>query len=128
MKILITGTAGFIGYHLTQKLLKRGDTVVGIDNINDYYDVKLKHDRLLNTGIEVSEITYNKPVCSTKYPNYTFIKLPHKCLINPLYFLNRGSFTSYSLETYQTTNYELANTINFSTWIILVNRRYTSKA
>jgi UDP-glucuronate 4-epimerase len=75
MKILITGTAGFIGYHLTQKLLKRGDTVVGIDNINDYYDVNLKHARLQDAGIEVSETVYNKPVVSTKYPNYTFIKL-----------------------------------------------------
>ncbi|QTE39296.1 NAD-dependent epimerase [Mucilaginibacter sp. P25] len=75
MKILITGTAGFIGYHLTQKLLKRGDTVVGIDNINDYYDVKLKHARLQDAGIKVSGMVYNKPVCSTKHPNYTFIKL-----------------------------------------------------
>ncbi|WP_413668660.1 NAD-dependent epimerase [Mucilaginibacter sp. Mucisp86] len=75
MKILITGTAGFIGYHLTQKLLTRGDTVVGIDNINDYYDVKLKHARLQDAGIKVSEIAYNKPVVSTRYPNYTFIKL-----------------------------------------------------
>jgi len=39
MKILITGTAGFIGFHLAKRLLERGDTVVGIDNINDYYDV-----------------------------------------------------------------------------------------
>jgi UDP-glucuronate 4-epimerase len=75
MKILITGTAGFIGYHLTQKLLKRGDTVVGIDNINDYYDVKLKHNRLQDAGIKVSGMVYNKPVYSTKHPNYTFIKL-----------------------------------------------------
>ena len=75
MKILITGTAGFIGYHLTQKLLTRGDTVVGIDNINDYYDVKLKHARLQDAGINVSEIAYNKLVVSTRYPNYTFIML-----------------------------------------------------
>ena len=38
-KILVTGTAGFIGYHLAKKLLERGDEVVGIDNINDYYDM-----------------------------------------------------------------------------------------
>ena len=46
MKILVTGTAGFIGYHLAKKLLNRGDEVVGLDNINDYYDVNLKYARL----------------------------------------------------------------------------------
>ncbi len=46
MKVLITGAAGFIGMHLAQRLLARGDEVVGIDNLNDYYDVKLKEDRL----------------------------------------------------------------------------------
>ncbi len=46
MKILVTGAAGFIGYHLSERLLDRGDTVVGIDNLNDYYAVSLKQDRL----------------------------------------------------------------------------------
>ena len=46
MKILLTGGAGFIGMHTAQSLLRRGDTVVGIDNLNDYYDVRLKHARL----------------------------------------------------------------------------------
>jgi UDP-glucuronate 4-epimerase len=75
MKILITGTAGFIGYHLAKRLLERGDTVVGIDNLNDYYDVKLKHARLTQTGIKVAELEYGKPLNSSSYPNYTFIKL-----------------------------------------------------
>ena len=44
--ILVTGSAGFIGYHLSKKLLDEGFVVVGIDNINDYYDVQLKLDRL----------------------------------------------------------------------------------
>ena len=46
MKILVTGAAGFIGMHVTQLLLARGDQVVGIDNLNDYYDPQLKRDRL----------------------------------------------------------------------------------
>ncbi|MGM0600087.1 MAG: NAD-dependent epimerase [Candidatus Rifleibacteriota bacterium] len=46
MKILVTGAAGFIGFHLTISLLKRGHEVTGFDNLNDYYDVKLKQDRL----------------------------------------------------------------------------------
>src|SRR5450759_1086260 len=46
MRILITGAAGFIGYTLSQRLLARGDAVVGIDNLNDYYDVVLKNARL----------------------------------------------------------------------------------
>ena len=46
MRILVTGSAGFIGFHVTKALLLRGDVVVGIDNLNDYYDVTLKKDRL----------------------------------------------------------------------------------
>lgn len=46
MRIMVTGTAGFIGSHLAIKLLERGDEVIGIDNLNDYYDVNLKLSRL----------------------------------------------------------------------------------
>jgi len=45
MKILVTGAAGFIGFHTAKQLLERGDTVVGLDNFNDYYDVSLKDSR-----------------------------------------------------------------------------------
>ena len=44
--ILVTGGAGFIGYHLSKRLLKDGYNVVGYDNMNDYYDPKLKEDRV----------------------------------------------------------------------------------
>lgn len=56
MKILATGAAGFIGFHLTKKLLELGHEVVGIDNVNDYYDVNLKYGRLRELGIEFSSL------------------------------------------------------------------------
>lgn len=74
-KILITGTAGFIGFHLVKRLLKRGDEVVGLDSINDYYDIRVKHGRLAETGIDHLQTSYNKLVTSSIYPNYQFIKL-----------------------------------------------------
>ncbi len=52
MKVLVTGIAGFIGFHVTKRLLYEGYSVVGFDNINDYYDVQLKLDRLKELGIE----------------------------------------------------------------------------
>lgn len=80
MKILVTGTAGFIGSHLAIKLLERGDEVVGLDNINDYYDQNVKYGRLQRTGIidsleEGKDITYGEILKSSKNPNYKFIKL-----------------------------------------------------
>lgn len=78
MKILVTGTAGFIGYHLAKKLLERGDEVVGLDNINDYYDVNLKYARLAELGITKddigSEVLTSPMINSTKYPKHKFIK------------------------------------------------------
>ncbi|WP_339905575.1 NAD-dependent epimerase [uncultured Cyclobacterium sp.] len=75
MSILITGTAGFIGMHLAKALLDKGEEVVGLDNINDYYDVSLKNDRLRVTGIVPNKIKYGEAIKSTVYPNYTFYKL-----------------------------------------------------
>ena len=78
MKILVTGTAGFIGFHLAKKLLERGDEVIGIDNINDYYDVNLKYNRLEELGIkrepieESDSFTYH---ASFKYEKHRFYKL-----------------------------------------------------
>jgi len=75
MKVLVTGAAGFIGFHLVMKLLERGETVVGIDNINDYYDPELKYSRLSESGILKSNIRPGEKTVNEKYPQYTFIKI-----------------------------------------------------
>lgn len=88
MKILVTGAAGFIGYHLCEKLVVLGHHVVGLDNISDYYDVNLKYSRLKNLGISKSEIEYNKKVYSSLHgTNCEFIKLNLEDQLNlPLLF------------------------------------------
>jgi UDP-glucuronate 4-epimerase len=75
MKILVTGTAGFIGHNLAKQLLDRGDEVVGIDNINDYYDVNLKYGRLTDLGIKKDDVKDGEFASSSKYPKHKFIKL-----------------------------------------------------
>ena len=76
-KILLTGTAGFIGYHLARRLLDRGDEVVGLDNINDYYDVNLKYGRLRELGIDRADALASERelIQSSLYPKHRFIKL-----------------------------------------------------
>jgi UDP-glucuronate 4-epimerase len=75
MKILITGTAGFIGYHLVKALAYDDVEIVGIDNINDYYDIALKYARLEDTGIAHERVRHGEIVASTKYKNYRFIRM-----------------------------------------------------
>lgn len=68
MRILVTGAAGFIGYHLCEKLVEKGHQVVGLDNINDYYDVNLKYARLDELGISrESSSEFNNRVVSSKH-------------------------------------------------------------
>ena len=55
MKILVTGAAGFIGFHVSKKLTENGHEVIGLDNINDYYDVSLKYARLKELGVSKKE-------------------------------------------------------------------------
>ncbi len=74
-KVLITGTAGFIGFNLARRLVDGGYQVCGLDIINDYYDVDLKYSRLALSGISREEISYNKLVSSSKHPGYKFIQL-----------------------------------------------------
>lgn len=75
LKILITGTAGFIGFHLAKKLLERGDEVIGLDIINDYYDVNLKYARLNQLGIDARDCQQNEAIKSIKYTNHRFYKI-----------------------------------------------------
>lgn len=75
-KILVTGAAGFIGFHLCKQLLINGCKIVGLDNINDYYDVNLKLSRLTELGIPNKFATkYGHTTISQTYPNFKFIKL-----------------------------------------------------
>jgi UDP-glucuronate 4-epimerase len=75
MRILVTGAAGFIGFYTVKKYLEEGHEVIGLDNLNGYYDTQLKYDRLMESGIAKSEILYNKVVESSVNRNYGFFKL-----------------------------------------------------
>ncbi|MDO6803877.1 NAD-dependent epimerase [Wenyingzhuangia sp. 1_MG-2023] len=87
MKILVTGTAGFIGYHLSELLLSRGHQVVGIDNINDYYDVNLKFARLNQLGIDREQAAEfgNETASVSKEFKFKRINLEDKEAINELF-------------------------------------------
>jgi UDP-glucuronate 4-epimerase len=91
MKILITGTAGFIGFHTVKKLAEQGHRVIGMDNINGYYDIDLKYSRLEQTGINKHYIRNHQPVKSSVYPNYTFYKadLQDKVFIDQLFDIEK---------------------------------------
>lgn len=75
MKILITGTAGFIGYHTAKALIPLGHEITGIDSINGYYDVNLKLGRLKDSGFSTDDIEYGKICVSAENKSYRFIKL-----------------------------------------------------
>lgn len=81
MKILIAGMAGFIGYHLAKRLVSRGDEIIGLDNINDYYDVTIKYGRLRELGLTIADVPPrpasedSRPWQSSVYPNLRFVRM-----------------------------------------------------
>lgn len=75
MKILVTGAAGFIGFYVCKGLLNRGDIVVGLDNINTYYDVSLKYGSLSALGIQQEYVDWYKFVQSNVYEQFRFIRM-----------------------------------------------------
>lgn len=75
MKILLTGAAGFIGSAVVEKLVMDGNEVVGLDNINNYYDPNLKLDRLKALGVGDEAKEWGNAVESNTWPNFTFIRM-----------------------------------------------------
>lgn len=75
MKILVTGSAGFIGFHLTRRLLMDGAEVVGLDNLNDYYSVALKEARLAELGVRNVPTEKTALVKSGRFPNFEFVRM-----------------------------------------------------
>lgn len=110
MNILVTGSAGFIGFHTANRLLKEGHTVIGIDSLNDYYDVRLKHDRLGYAGIDPLVIEYNKPIHSHSSA-YTFyyINLEDKKALQQIFEGNKIE-TVIHLAAQAGVRYSLENT------------------
>ena len=77
MKVLVTGAAGFIGSWLSKALAERGDEVFGVDNLNDYYDVRLKYSRLQWLGFSLTEgeLPYGEIRRSLRFPRMRFVRM-----------------------------------------------------
>lgn len=82
MKILVTGCCGFIGYHLSKKLLNLNHTIIGIDNMNDYYDVSMKEKRLKELEVFENFVFYRNDICHYDFLYSVFEKNNFDLVIN----------------------------------------------
>ena len=109
--VLVTGAAGFIGFYTAKRLLDLGYTVIGIDNINNYYDVTLKYDRLHELGIDRCEAEKkNKLVQSLVYPKFQFLRINLEDRVNlPLLFTNYQFDSVVNLAAQAGVRYSIEN-------------------
>ena len=122
-KIFVTGAAGFIGAALTRKLLSNGDHVIGIDNINDYYEISLKNDRIKNISKEFDKKNWNFfKVSIEDYEslNEIFVQFRPEIIIH----LAAQAGVRYSLEA--PSSYIKSNLVGFGN-ILELARNYTIK-
>jgi UDP-glucuronate 4-epimerase len=117
MRVLITGVAGFIGHHLALQMLRRGDDVVGIDNLNDYYDVSLKEDRLKRLKSEAAFSFRKVDIADREAVADIFSNAPFDAVVN----LAAQAGVRYSITNPQA--YVDANLVGFTN--ILEGARHT---
>ena len=96
MKFLVTGAAGFIGFHVSQALIKRGDEVVGIDNINDYYDTSLKNARLDRLTVDPKFSFYKIDLTEKEAERYISLSLEKYCSVGST--INQKTAINHSFE------------------------------
>lgn len=110
MKTLVTGSAGFIGSAVCRRLLDKGYTVVGLDNINDYYDPELKYGRLKELGIEKDDVDWYRFTKSSKYPGLTFVRMNlEDTQAMRMLFANGGFDTVINLGAQAGVRYSITN-------------------
>lgn len=111
MKILVTGAAGFIGFFVSKSLLEKGHTVIGLDNINDYYDVNLKYARLEQLGVDRKDAKdLNNLIKSDSHPHFSFVRMGLEDRENlPLLFKEHNFDTVCNLAAQAGVRYSLEN-------------------
>ncbi|WP_268035276.1 NAD-dependent epimerase/dehydratase family protein [Algoriphagus sp. PAP.12] len=142
MQVLVTGAAGFIGYHLSKKLIEHGHQVIGVDNLNDYYDPKLKLDRLNELGISFVGLE-TKGIKEYEFGNFTFLKaditddhlwelLSNEFHITSIIHLAAQAGVRYSLEnpkSYIKSNVEgFLNVLEFCRYLKIKDLIYASSS